>query len=73
MIPFIFKDEIPFDLNDYIFIKDIKDAIINKRSEVKAYVVNNGLKEFTLTIGELTDDERDIIVKGCLINYYKAN
>lgn len=73
MIPFIFKDSIPFDLNDYIFIKDIKDAILNKKSSVKAYVVNNGLKEFTLSIGELTDDERDIIVKGCLINYYKAN
>ena len=28
--------------------------------------------EFTLKLGRLTDDERDIIIKGCLINYYRA-
>jgi aconitate hydratase len=34
-------------------------------------VVNEGMKEITLTLGELTDDEREIILKGCLINYYR--
>ncbi|MDF2952247.1 MAG: aconitate hydratase domain protein [Anaerocolumna sp.] len=70
MLPFIFEDEIPFEIGDYLFIKDIKSAIKNKISEVKAYVVGKGMKEFTLTLGELTDDEREIILKGCLINYY---
>ncbi|MCR5823235.1 MAG: hydratase [Lachnospiraceae bacterium] len=72
MIPFIFEDKVPFEIGDYIFIKDIRDAVINKKSEVKAYIVNKELKEFTLKIGELTNDERDIIAKGCLINYYRS-
>lgn len=71
MLPFIFEDEIPFEIGDYLFIKDIKSAIKNKISQVKAYVVGKGMKEFTLTLGELTDDEREIILKGCLINYYR--
>lgn len=73
MLPFLYEDvELPFQNGDYIFIKDIKDAIINKEDNIKAYVVNKGMKEFTLKLGRLTDDERDIIVKGCLINYYRA-
>ncbi len=73
MLPFIFEDgELPFQNGDYIFIKDIKNAIINKEDNIKAYVVNKGMKEFTLKLGRLTDDERDIIIKGCLINYYRA-
>lgn len=71
MLPFIFTEELPFDHGDYIFIKDIKKAIRNKISEVKAYVVNKDMKEFTLKLGELTEDERVIIEKGCLINYYR--
>ncbi len=72
MIPFIFEDKVPFEIGDYIFIKGIKDAIVNKKSEVRAYIVNKELKEFTLKIGALTDDERDIIASGCLINYYRS-
>ena len=45
---------------------------MSKSSEVKAYVVNKDMKEFTLTLGDLTDDEREIILKGCLINYYRG-
>ncbi|MBR6359326.1 MAG: hydratase [Lachnospiraceae bacterium] len=72
MVPFFFDEEAPFEVGDYLFVKDIKDAIINKRSEIKAYIVNKNNKEITLKIGELTDDEREIIVKGCLINYYRG-
>lgn len=72
MLPFIFDEEVPFEVGDYIFVKDIKDAIANKVSEVKAYVVGKDMKEFTLTLGDLTEDERDIILKGCLINYYRG-
>ena len=54
-----------------MFIKDIRKAIAEKNSEVKAYVVNKGMKEFTLRLGELTEDEREIILRGCLINYYR--
>ena len=72
MLPFILDGELPFEKNDYVFIKDIRKAIQNKESRIKAYVVNKGMKEFTLTLGDLTDDERDIILKGCLINYYAS-
>lgn len=72
MIPFIFEEEIPFHKGDFIFVKDIKKAISEKATEIKAYIVRDELVEFTLKIGEMTDDERDIIMKGCLINYYRG-
>lgn len=72
MLPFLLKEDLPFANGDYIFVKDIKKAIIDKDSEIKAYVVNKDMKEFTLKLGELTDDEREIILKGCLINYYRG-
>jgi aconitate hydratase len=71
IIPFHISGELPFRNGDYIFIKDIKKAIEEKKSEIAAYVVDEDMKEFTLKLGELTDDERRIILKGCLINYYK--
>jgi aconitate hydratase len=72
MLPFLYEGDLPFANGDYLFIKDIRKVIAEKQSEVKAYVVNKGMKEFTLRLGELTDDEREIILKGCLINYYRA-
>ncbi len=72
MIPFtIDEGELPFSNLDYIFIPGIADAIRNKASVVDAYVANKDMKKFELHIGELTDDERRIILAGCLINYYK--
>ena len=71
MIPFIYDQEIPFENGDYIFIKDIKEAVKDNKPKVQAYIVNKGMKEFTLEIGQLTEDERQIILKGCLINYYR--
>ena len=73
MLPFLYPDEIPFENGDYIFVKDIKKAVEEKQDEIKAYVVGKDMKEFTLSLGALTDDERDIITKGCLINYYSAH
>ena len=73
MIPFIIDEgELPFSNLDYIFIPGIADAIKNKAASVKAFVVNKDMKEFELKIGELTDDERQIILDGCLINFYRA-
>ena len=67
------EGELPFEYLQYIFIPDIQNAVKEKREEIKAYAVGESeLKEFTLTLGELTDDEREIILKGCLINYYKG-
>ena len=71
MIPFLIKEgELPFKNLDFIFVPDVKNAILENRSEIQAFVVKDGkLKEFTLGLGELTNEERQIILKGCLINY----
>ena len=72
MLPFtIDKGELPFKNKDYIFVPDVRKAVEDKLTSIPAYVVNEGMKEITLTLGELTDDEREIILKGCLINYYR--
>ncbi len=74
MLPFIIKDgELPFEYKQLIFIPNIREAVENKADVIKAYAVGETeLSEFELTLGELTDDEREIILKGCLINYYKG-
>ncbi|MDO4633586.1 MAG: hydratase [Eubacteriales bacterium] len=73
MLPFLVDEgELPFANGDYLFIPQIRKAIEEKASEIKAYVVGETMKEFTLRMGELTDDERTIILKGCLINHYKG-
>ena len=73
MLPFLIdKGELPFKNGDFLFVPDVRKAIEEKAKEIKAFVVENGaLKEFTLKMGDLTDDERTIILKGCLINYYR--
>ena len=73
MLPFVISEDYAFDVDDYVFVPSIKEAIINKADTIKAYVVNKGMAEISLTLGDLTDDERDIILAGCLINYYKEN
>ena len=71
MLPFIIDEgELPFKNLDYIFLPGIREAIAQAKTEFEAYVVKDGeLKPFTLKMGELTADEREIILKGCLINY----
>ena len=72
MLPFLIDEgELPFKNGDYLFIPDIREAVESRAKEIKAYVVGDSLKEFTLKLGEMTDDERTIILDGCLINYYR--
>ena len=71
MIPFLAKSN-DFNVDDYIYIKGIKDAIKNGQTTFKAQVIGKQNKEITLTIDPLTDNEKQIILKGCLINYYKG-
>ena len=75
MLPFIFEeDELPFKNGDYLFVPNVAKAVEDKLTDIKAYVIKNGVaNEFTLKMGELTDDERAIILKGCLINYNNRN
>ena len=71
MLPFLIQEgKLPFVNGDYLFFPEIRQAVENKADMIKGYVVGQeGLKEFEVTLGELTDDEREIILKGCLINY----
>ena len=71
MLPFLIQEgDLPFANGDYLYIPQIRKAVEDKADVITAYTVGeNGLKEFHLTLGELTDDEREIILKGCLINY----
>ena len=73
MLPFVIDKDFDFDNDDYVFIPGIRDAVKNKTEVIKAYVVNKDFAEIELRLGELTDDERQIITDGCLINYYKYN
>ena len=76
MLPFLIGEgELPFKNLDYLFFPGIRQAVEEKTEEIKAYRVSveeNVLTEFTLRLGELTDEERQIILKGCLINYNRV-
>lgn len=75
MLPFITEEDhksLSFKNGDYIFVPDVRKAVEEKLEEIKAYVVGDTLKEITLKLGDLTDNEREIILKGCLINYYRG-
>ncbi|MCI8550331.1 MAG: hydratase [Lachnospiraceae bacterium] len=74
MLPFLVDaGELPFKNGDWIFIPGIKEAVKQKKTEIPAYVAGDGMREFVLKLGELTDDERQIILDGCLINYYRES
>ena len=74
MLPFLIEEgELPFCNLDYLFIPGIRKAVEEKDEVIPAYVVGEeGLKAFDLRLGELTDEEREIILKGCLINYNRV-
>ena len=74
MLPFITKEDhesLSFKNGDYLFVPDIRKAVEEKAADIKAYVVGEDLKEIHLQLGDMTDAEREIILKGCLINYYR--
>ncbi len=76
MLPFLIEEgALPFKNLDYLFFPHIRQAVEEKADVIKAYNVcleENKLTEFELRLGELTDEERQIILKGCLINYNRV-
>ena len=75
MLPFLTDadhEALPFKNGDYIFVPNVRKAVEEKKDVINAYVVGDELKEIQLKLGDLTDAERQIILDGCLINYYKA-
>ncbi|NLD88010.1 MAG: hydratase [Clostridiales bacterium] len=75
MIPFTFEGEpSEFKCGDYVFVPNIRNAIESKASRVAAKIISaDYVKEITLNLPELTDSERQIILDGCLINYYSRS
>lgn len=80
MLPFLYKagdqsatEKLPFANGDWVYIPNVKKQVAEKAESYKAYAVNaNGkVTEFELTTGDMTDDERKIILAGCLINFYR--
>ena len=73
MLPCLIPEgELPFKNGDYLFVPQIRQAVEEKWERITAYVVSDRLTAFELKLGDLTDDERTIILKGCLINYYRG-
>lgn len=74
MLPFLIEEgELPFANLDYLFIPGIRKAVEEEQGSITAYAVKaDGLKPFTLTLGDLTKEERRIILEGCLINYNRV-
>jgi len=70
ILPFIITDESAFNINSYIFFPGIKSAIQDKKETITGYVLGETITEIKATLGELTDPERQILIDGCLINYY---
>ena len=73
MIPFQIKESPDFEVGDYIFVPNIREAIDGDLNDIKAYVIGDELKEISLYISPLTDLERKIIKEGCLINFKRKN
>jgi len=70
ILPFLITDENAFKLDSYIFFPGIKSAIKEKKDTITGYVLGDTNAEIKAALGELTDAERQILIDGCLINYY---
>ncbi len=73
VIPFLIEDENLVQKDDFIFVPNIIDAIRNKEDKIIAYVLGEEPKEISFSLGYLTDEEREILVNGSLINFNKNN
>ena len=74
MLPFLIREgKLPFANKDFLFFPSIRRAVENKAEEITGYTVKDGsMKAFTVKLGDLTDEERQIILDGCLINYNRV-
>ena len=72
MLPFQMEGEPDFEIGDYIYVPNVKKALDGDMKDIKAYVVTKGMKELSLYIAPMTDDEKKIVKAGSLINYNRS-
>ncbi len=74
MLPLIVeKGDIPVEKGDYVFLPDVRAALAKEKLAFTGYIVRGKeLIPLELTMGNMTDTEREILLKGCLINYYRG-
>jgi aconitate hydratase len=73
MLPFTIEPEARKNLavGDLIYIPGIRQAVKNGETEIRATLIQpEGRSPLVLKLKNLSKDERDIILAGCLINYY---
>ena len=73
MLPFTTEESNPFREGDWVFVPQIREQIARGSSEVDAFILDSVVKKIHLSLDSLTDDERRILLAGCLINDYRAN
>ena len=76
MLPLLIPEgQLPFGNGDYLYLPSVREAVSGKADTITAYRIpadgQGDALPFTMTLGALTDDERQIILDGCLINYYR--
>ena len=72
MIPFQMKGEPDFQVGDYIYVQGIRAALDGDMKDIKAYVIGDEVKELSLYVADMTEDEKKIVKSGCLINYNRS-
>jgi aconitate hydratase len=77
ILPFTLPADAPFyyTVGEHVFVPDVREAIVKKRDSLGATVIrqNGETEAITLNLSALTDDEREILLEGCLMNYYAAH
>ena len=75
MMPFTIDEGVAFDYDagDYVYVPGIRAAVASGAKDVPAQIVTRtGCTPITLHLPELTSEERQILLEGCLMNYYAA-
>lgn len=71
ILPLLMDGEPEFKCGDFIYLTDVVNSIRERKPEIKGYIVGDTMKEISLSVGQLTDDEIEILLSGCLINFNK--
>ena len=76
ILPFTLDEGTPFDYEsgDCVFVPHIRQAVEQGREDIPAKVIcrDGSVHDLLLHIKGLTADEKEIILDGCLMNYYAA-